>query len=347
MADRYGDPHELVKSLAYSDYPRRPGHFPISRPDPRKPHGASDQYLVLDTAQCEENRPERGEFRFNIVPQRAAVGRTVGVRDTLKTVTEIQTFPFTVPLPLLVAAPTSYPTLTLAANAGATNPYADTDPVGGLSSQLAQGTRVTLYLTEAGEQCFHDFKGRRHLFEYEASLVGTVANPDARMLLTPVNDIFIFTQPITDMHGITMRFFTPDEELRLPPDEFRNVQLTTNGAGRIIINITDLRYNLTNIIKSGDRIFLDGAQVVASAGSTTRVRELNDFLSRPDGLCVGANITASTLDTDPSIVPAAFGANVSLPTLGSITLRVAKNRIRAPFRIRRIIEGVTNYIEPN
>lgn len=353
------DTHEMLKSIAFADPARSPlgEHFPVGRPSEKRAHGISDQYVVLDTALCSGADPATGKFAFNLSPQKAAGKKTIGVRDTLKTIIEIQTYKFCMPLPLLTEIPTEHPTLTLAANTPGDDPRLDTDPIGGLAAQLAHCPRVTLYLEEAGEQCNHDFKSRKHHFEYEASLVGTIGDPGARMLLTPINSIYVFTTPLTDLHGITMQFFGPDSKLRFPPDELRNVRLTTQvlGDDRITVSAigTDgVAVSLSDILSPGDRIFFDNVKigVVVTAGGTTQEnleRELNAFLMREDGLHVGSFPTATTMITDPSIVSASFVAGgETLPLLSSVTMRIAKNRMRAPFRMRRVIEGATNYIDP-
>jgi hypothetical protein len=339
------DTHEMLKRAAFAPTPQARSHFLPDGPNPKKLFGVSDQYLVLDTALCEDAKPGQGEYKFNVLSQQGgSIGRTVGVRDPLNSVIEIQTFAFTVPLPVLVTKPTEFATLTLASVVDAPDPDDDLDPVGGLRSQLAQGTRVTLYIPEVGVQSFYDFKGRRHHFEYEASLLGAPGAPDARMLLTPINDLFIFTTPITDLLGISMHFSSPDARLRFPADEFRRVYFSTDALLRIVVNIADDRStDLRTILQRGDRIFFDNVQFTSALGN-----ELSIFLNRDEGMFVGEAglITPTTFVTDPSITAPAFVGNAVLPTVGSAVLRVAKNRIRAPFRVRRIVDGGTNFIDP-
>jgi hypothetical protein len=352
------DTHEMLKHIAISERSAAcREHFPKSRPCEQAPHGVSDQYLVLDSALCEVPSPSVGMYQFNISSQKAAGKRTVGVRDKLKTITEIQSFAFCMPLPLLpelsgvevAALP-----LTLTPNPGVTDPRDEIDPVNSLRSQLAHCSRVTLYITEAGEQCYHGFKGSKHHFEYVATVEGTIGQPGARLLLTPINELYIFTNPLTDLHGITMQFYGPDTRIRFPPDEFRNVLLSTNVASQITVTVTSTdgsAVDLSTILTPGDRIFFDDVKVgtkVTTNGNTQEnlSRELNAYLMREDGLFVGTIPTATTLLTDPAIVSREYGAEESLPLLSSITMRIAKNRMRAPFRCRRIVDGLTNYIDP-
>lgn len=344
------DVHETLKGIAFEGDPRCVGHAEKQRPCPATIYGVSDQHVVLDSALATEASPSKGTFRFNFAVQRVAGDHLVGVRDTLETVTQIQTYPITMALPTLNALPTAALGVTLTPDNATPSPADDTDPVGGAMSQLAHGSRVTLYISEFGDQCHYDFKGRRHHFEYDATIIGTVGTIGARLLLTPVNPIFTFTEPILDITHMTLSFYGPDEPLRFPVDEVRNVQLSTNGAGNLVITVPATASDgaptdLTQILVGGDRIFLDNVRV---GDGTTTYPSLDTYLSRPDGLWVGPAgvITATSFTTDPLINPDGFGASESLPLLASITLRIAKNRMRAPFRFRKVVPRLTNYIAP-
>lgn len=345
------DVHEAQKGVVFEERdPRCDSHFEKNRPCPSAVYGVSDQHIVLDSAMARENRSSSGRYGFNIAPQRTGDGHILGVHDTLDTIIQIQVFEFCMPLPLLNDIDASGgDSLTLTPAAGAFNPRADDDPVGGLRSQLAHCPRVTMHIPEISAQSFYDFKGRRHHFEFDAAVDGTLGEPGARLRLTPVNSVFVFTKPLKDLHDLSLQFYGPDEPLRFPPDEFRHgVSLATNGAGVLVVTVPasyeGAAVDLTALLVAGDRIFFDGITsdpaVVAANG------EFDSYLNRADGLYVGTTITANTFTTDPTIAVAGVGINTALASSTAITLRIPKHRMRLPMRFRKVVPELTNYIAP-
>lgn len=344
--------HELLKSIAFGSYnPACDDHFEKPRPCPNEVYGISDQYAVMDSRLAA--RPlqvNNGRFRFEFAVQGTSRDQVVGISDLVNTVIQIQVYPFCIAAPLLVDVDRNpFPSaMTLAPNTGAVDPR-QSDPVEGLNSQLAHCARVTLFIQELGRQCHQDVEGRRHHFEFTASVVGTVGEPGTRMMLTPVNDIFTFTEPIQDIHGLTMQFLTPDEELRLPPDEIRGVSFATNAFGFIEVTVPDRlpdggAIDMTTLVLPGDRIYFDNVSFDVSVFPSARA--LSDYLTSSDGLFVGNGPTATTFTLDPNVTPTGIGVNTSLPSSTTPALRIAKNRMRAPFRFRRIVDRLTNYIAP-
>jgi hypothetical protein len=350
------DTREVLKAIAFdSKNPRCDSHFEKSRPCPTDVYGVSDQFLVLDSAQAvHPGLWNVGQYKFNFAPQRAAGDQVVGIRDVIETTIQLAVAPFCIPLPLLVDVDEAGPTLTLTPNPGATDPRANSDPVDGARSQLAHCSRVTLYFPELGEQSFFDFKSRRHHFEFDATVVGTVGQAGARMKLTPVSDlssVYTFTDPIRDIHGLTAQFYSPDQPLRLPPDEIHGVTLVTTGASVLQIVAPATRsdgvaLSFSDLLEPGDRVYLDNVTIDPTV-ATTNARELSAYLNKPDGLFVGAvgTITATTFLPDPNIDPG-LGASVSVTSTTPIRLRIAKNRLRIPLRCRCVKPRLTNYIVP-
>lgn len=349
------DPREILKAIAFdSKNPRCDSHFEKSRPCPTDVYGLSDQFLVLDSAQAvHPGKWNTGRYQFNFAPQRASGAQVVGIRDVIETAIQIAVAPFCIPLPVLVDPDEVSPTLTLTPNPAVPDVRADDDPIGGARSQLIHGSRVTLYFPELGEQSFFDFKDRRHHFEFDATLVGTVGSPGAKMKLTPVSDlssVFTFTDPIKDIHGLTAQFFSPDQPLRLPPDEIHGITLVTTATNELQIVGTGTRsdgvaLDFTALLVAGDRIFLDNVTIDPTV-ATTNARELSAYLTKPDGLFVGTTgLTATAFRLDPDIVPG-LGASVTVTSTTPIRLRIAKNRLRIPLRCRCVKPRLTNYISP-
>jgi hypothetical protein len=313
------------------------------------PNGLNDQYAVFDTAVVDYPAAlEQGLYRFNIVTESVTSDQRVGVLTTLSNVIQIETYPFFVGVPPIVAvdAGSIAGVIGLVPNTGPTDPRT-ADPVTGVSSQLDYASRVTLYLTNIGVQSFTDRSGRRHHFEYTATEVGDPNGPGAKMLLTPVQSVYTFTQPISDISHLTFQFNTPDGPLVLPTDQIRGVTLSTNGAGSLIVT-TPIRLpgggvvDLTTLLFPGDRIYLVGVNISGVLNDA----EISNYLSKPAGLFVGIGITANTLDLDPNVSLPTVGPNVGMISNTPITLWIAKNRFRAPLRFRTLCPKITNSILP-
>lgn len=350
---------EALKGIAFADSnPDCDDHFDKNKPCPSGVYGVSDQHVVLDSAQAADVQPEKGTYQFNFALQTAGKERHIGVRDTLDTVIQIRSVKFCVPLPLLADVPAVPPApLAFVDSPGADDPRGETNPVEGMRSQLAHCPRVVLYFNELGEECYHGFKDRRYHFEYEASIVGITGEPGARMELAPINPLITFTEP-KQIQGLTMQFFSPDLPLRMPPDEIRNVllKITTLGYLQIVApsHVAGHAVDLSSMLVPGDRIFFNKTTISSDAIVSDEIAvTLSNYLSRDEGLYVAGNgagayaPTTATIHTDPLIstglAPAALH---TLTVTTAITMRIAKNRIRAPFVFRKVKEGLTNYIAP-
>lgn len=343
------DVHEVLKRDAFapeSDMCKQ--HFEKNRPCPNSVYGVSDQYLILDSFEkVETSRPDLGELQFNFMVQGVTRNQNIGVKDELNTIIEMQVSEFDVPvLPLddftgasLLLASPGLSVLGLAAN----GPLPTGDAVTSPMSQIPFGGRVTMYLKEIGLQSFSDADNRRHHFEFISELDGD------RLKLRPLRggESFIFTDPIKDIHGVTLCFYNPGTLLRFPPDCIFNARASADAGQLLQFTFTDPT-NLINLAV-GDRIFIRRF----STGNSL----LDAYVARNEGHLVGAGgwfVSAPTpsgtsvrirLNPDVSVA-AYYAANAPITSTSAISIRIAKNRIRVPMRFRRVIGRLTNYIAP-
>jgi hypothetical protein len=330
------DIKELLKREAFASRAAScDDHFEKHRPCPSKIYGISDQYIILDSAEkTEASRPDRGELAFNFMVQGVTRNQDIGVRDQLDTVIEIQVMPFCIPLlpeeEYILNNPITNPALPrLVANPGP-------PPAGSLAGSLTQlpyCSRVTMLLKEIGLQSITDASEKRHHFEFEATLAGP--NQD-RILLTPIagHDTYVFTDPIKDIHGLTVCFFNPFERVNLPADVLYGVTATSVTTPPFLD--LQLLAGQTHNVVPGDRIFVRG---MATANAP-----INNYVNRREGLVVGPGVTPTEIPLNPDVDTTPLGA----PPFASsrIELIIAKNRIRIPLRLRRVVDRLTNYIAP-
>jgi hypothetical protein len=363
------DIHELMKREAFGEGPGDP-HFEKNRPSPYAPYGISDQYVVLDTfAKKRESRVDRGEFSWNFMVQGVTGSEVLGVKDVVDTVIAIQVSSFILPvLPQvpygLADPPPTSPSGTnrlvlLRNNASLLGgPPMSADPlatwVHAPYTQLASGGRFTVQIREAGLQSFSDLGGARHHFEF--AVIATPGGTPTSLTATPIQgflwDTFTFTDPLRDVHGITLVFRNPDVPVRFEPDCFYDVPAAGDGA---VAPGPFLRFGAPGHgLAAGDRVFVTGYQ--------SGIAPLDAYVNRPAGHVVGGN------PADPPLGPGLLLANapfpgpypdvfwldpaVSLvdfvppPAPQVVTVCVAKRRMRIPVRIRRIVDRLTNYLVP-
>lgn len=385
------DVHELLKREAFgAPEPACDDHFEKSRPCPEAPYGISDQYIVLDSfSKLRSSRLEAGEIQWNFMVQGVTGDEVVGVRDKIDTVIEVQIGSFTLPfLPEVPYEPTPGPIVPTGVNrvvlvhnndnttipsAAGPNPpllpptqYPVTLPpflqvpwVNNPYTQVPCGGRLTVQLREAGLQSYSDRFGARHHFEFTASylsLAGVGANPGV-LTAVPMSgaqwDTFVFTDPLKDVHGLTLVFRNPDVPIRFQPDCLYDVTADSDGAGAPgpFLRFGAPRHGLA----AGDRIFVEGFRSGAPA--------LDSYVNRAEGHAVGGDPSAPpvpagmplALAPAPGPYPDVFWLDpaVSLIDLTSpppalpqlVTVCVAKRRVRIPVRIRRVVPRLTNYIQ--
>lgn len=380
------DTRELMKSALYDQDTAvcRETHAEANRPCPKEIYGVSDQYVILDSFSRNffEGDLERGEIAFNFNVQSVTTATAIGVKDVVDTVIGLQVGEFCLPLPPLdrfapaeiVAHDGSLAGLNLADNSAVAGVLPAGDAVTNPQSQVPFCQRVTLFFREIGLQSMSLRGNRRGHFELGAA----VAPTGDRVQLTPMGNCedYLFTDPVKDIHGLTLQLLTPDRPLSLPPDTLRMVTARADSTGRLELTARDLS-PLVNLAVD-DRIFVEGF----ASGNGLLDRHVN----RPEGHLVGAAAADSgtglfdiagpaggstttpvpgaktatavfRLNPDPQVtgltVVDAAGAPVvvangdAIRSSSEIVVRIAKNRVRIPLRMRRIVDRLTNYVSPS
>jgi hypothetical protein len=364
-------------------------HFERNRPGPKGVYGVSDQYMILDTfVKLPESDISRGEFRWNFIIQGSTSEEALGVNDKIDNVIQIQLGTFSMPILPEVqytlqpapVAPTGTDQLVLIQNNNNAVapfsptlvpnvvPYGQYPPsllippnntiipwVNNPYTQFPFFDRFTIQLREAGLQSYSDRNGARHHFEYFLSTPTGIVSTNPNMLLAMPHsrsqwDTYTFTDPLTDVHGLTLIFRNPDIPMRFLPDCLYDVTLESDAAAAPgpFLRINAPGHNLN----MGDRVFIKGCR--------TGNNRLDTYINRPEG-----HVAAG----DPSLPPLAPGVpivlanpnlfyldpaisiidlTVQVPVLPQIvTVCIAKRRMCIPIRFRRIIPGLTNYIIPS
>lgn len=383
------DIHELLKREAFASTSAAcDNHFEKSRPCPEDIYGVSDQYMVLDSyLKLPDSRIDIGEFKWNFMVQGVTGDEVLGVRDTIDTVIQIQVGAFNMPVlpevPYVLkpapVAPTGTDQLVLIhnnANGAApfsptlvpnAAPYGQYPPtllippnttiipwINNPYTQTPFFDRLTIQIKEAGLQSISDRNGARHHFEFILSTPTGIVSTNPNMLLAlPQSrnewDTYTFTDPLKDIHGITLVFRNPDIPLTFLPDCLYDVTIESDGAAAPgpFLRLSAPGHNLN----TGDRIFISG---FASGNA-----KLDSYVNRQEGhaasgdpslpaLTPGTPIVLAnpaTFYLDPAI--STFDLTVQVPKLPqTVTVYIAKRRIRIPIRLRRVISRLTNYIAP-
>lgn len=379
------DIHELLKREAFAaPQPACDDHFEKNRPCPSGVYGISDQYIILDTfLKLRESAVDRGEFRWNFMIQGVTGDEVIGVKDKLDTVIEIQIGSFSMPIPPevpyvttpLPEAPTGTDQLVLIKNNNSAGPEAGPTLVPNVSpygqypaallvppattlspwvnnpyTQLPFFGRFTVQIREAGLQSYSDRNGARHHYEFTvSSTTGLGTNPNMLLALPQSGsqwDTFIFTDPLKDVHGLTLVFRNPDIPIRFQPDCLYDAEIDTDGAGTPgpFLRVRAPGHGLS----MGDRIFISGFK----SGNP----KLDAYVNRPEGLVAAGDPSDPPLGpgvpigepyfwTDPAI--SLHDLTVVEPALPqTVTVCIAKRRMRIPIRLRRVVARLTNYIAP-
>lgn len=370
------DVKELLKNEAFaSNEPACDDHFDKNRPCPDAIHGVSDQYIVLDTFnKLPMSNIAQGEFQWNFMVQGVTGDEVVGVHDKIDTVIEVQIGSFSIPIleevpykltPQPAAVPTGRNVLVLIQNnnhaAAPFNPLllptqyplpvpTQTPWVDNPYSQVPFGNRMTVQLKEAGLQSYSDRNGARHHFEFNLVYLAGIAARNPNMLTAlPINgtqwDTFTFTEPLKDVHGLTLVFRNPDAPISFLPDCYYDVDVSSDGAAA---PGPFLRFTVNNHqLLVGDRIYVSGLK--------TGVGALDKYVNRPEGHVASGDPalpplppsspipTPNTFWLDPAV--SIIDLTAPAPILPQIvTVHVAKRRMRIPMRLRRVVDRLTNYI---
>lgn len=371
------DVHELLKREVFASVNDScDNHFEKGRPCPDAVFGVSDQYMVLDSFEkVEVSDTARGEYKFNFVIQGVTRNQAIGVRDTVDTVIQMQIGSFFIPIitpynyvlnPPSSSAPATSGLPGLFQNGPNLSGPAFQDPLASPLSQIPYSGRVTLELREIGLQSISDRGGVRHHFEFDAvpvfSAAGSLSTqineptigvvnvppPVVAMRLVPQLgqwDTYTFTEPIKDIQGLTLAFRNPDNQIAFPQDVVYSAQAFTDNTRWPGIAFTIPTTPMgTPLLALNDRIFINGF----SSGNAT----IDAYINRQQGHAVGAASTATTISLNPSVdisplVPTqpAAGTDVAIHSASQTNISIAKNRIRIPFRFRRVVSRLTNYIQ--
>ncbi len=208
-------------------------------------------------------------------------------------------------------------------------------------SQVPFGNRLTVQLVEAGLQSFSDRKGARHHFEFILSYFGqgSASNNPTMLQALPLSgsqwDTFSFTDPLKDVHGLTLVFRNPDQPVSFLPDVLYDVDVVSDGAAS---PGPFLRFDYQDHgLQVGDRIYVSGF----NSGNPV----LDSYVNRESGHVASGNpslppenpgayiSTPNSFWTDPaiSIIDMTAPAPI-LPQL--VTVYIAKRRVRIPIRFR-------------
>lgn len=329
--------HEILKQEMFrSDIKNDASHFERSRPGPTM-YGVADRYVTLDSALKSHgsSNPANGYFSWAFMVQ--GVNRfqdqAIGISDRLESVTEIEISPFYIPTPQdnqYLTNPTGTNTAlpVLTPNGG--------QPPAGVLSQIPYEGKVTIEIRELGRQFISDDQNVRHHFEFTST-----QQANGTTLLTPDDGFnkFIFTDPISSIHGMSLSFRNPYNNISFLPDVFFTPAVSMIvGAGQLLT----FQFN-NHQLATNNLIFVRNV----STGNTTFDNYFNN-VTLASGVVVGlGGLTANQFrlnsDVDTTPLGLAVGSTISA---GSFYVIVAYRRIRIPLRIRCMVSRLTNYVTP-
>jgi hypothetical protein len=159
------------------------------------------------------------------------------------------------------------------------NPYSQVPFFGGFTVQVR----------EAGLQSYSDRNGARHHFDLRLTApIDGGSNPNM-LLAAPQTgkdwDTYTFTDPLKDIHGISLVFRNPDIPIRFLPDCLYNtaVDIWINGSLDPPPPPYLRFYYPGHKLRMGDRIFVQGFK----SGNV----ELDTYVNRPEGLVASGDPT--------------------------------------------------------
>jgi hypothetical protein len=229
-------------------------------------------------------------------------------------------------------------------------------------SQIACGGRFTIQLVEAGLQSFSSLAGTRYHFDMVArdhAPVGAAGDVNAGagdigvpgfpfampLAVSPLTnwDTYLFTDPLMDVHGLTLMFRNPDVPIQFQPDVLYQTTVTVVSPAYLTTDATHFPYGpptITNPVPpipapalpggatwnsniagsfylsfgyvahgllSGDQVVIGGF----NSGNAT----LDAYVNRPQGHLVGTPLVQT-----PAVQPAPVAQGVALPTPDSFAL---------------------------
>ncbi len=339
------DIHESLKSMMFGSAESACDvHFDKGVPCPADVYGVQDAYLELDSySKNPASDMAKGVLAFNFNVAGPTTDDAIGTRTEVPTVIELLLEAFTVGLPDDLWDKSKAEADVVADLIGATA-ATGSDPTGTALThpfgQLPYGERATVQFQEFGRQARvgrdpHAKTSRDHHVECDAAM-GTLSD---RLKLTPLageRGYYVFVDPIRDIHGLTVVLRGVDRPLSIPTDTFDAVPTVDTG---------DLLFTWSSNfgtsasamppLSEDDRIYVRGFATDAGA-------RFDAYINRSDGHLVGASPTASAFRLKPGF----SGVPAITVSSSTVTVSVAKNRVRMSLRVRSVVGRLTNYISP-
>jgi hypothetical protein len=293
-------------------------YFAQGRPYSAQTFGVSDSYLILDSfTKAYSSNLQNGELSWNIQIQGSTnlEQNIIGSRNLLGNVIEIELGEFSLPLlrevtyPLDGPNPTQIANITLIQNNATPSsdfnlaPYLQpeqipseappslpspvslppTPQIPWLNNPLTQtpfGGQITIQVKEAGTQAYNGGHTTSfHHFVYQLQY-DTISNGTSPNLINavPLNNLFIFTEPIIDFPSISLVFRNPDNVIQFEPDIINckiYCDFTTPIGGKYFLSIIYENHNLL----TEDRIYLKKFN--------SGYNYLDNYMNSQNGLLVG------------------------------------------------------------
>ena len=292
-------------------------YFEQGRPYSAQTFGVSDSYLMLDSfTKSLSSSMQNGELSWNIQIQGSTNldQNVIGSRNLLGNVIEIELGAFSLPLlrevtyPLDGPNPIQISNMTLIQNNATISsdfnlaPYLQpeqippeappslpppaslsTPQIPWLNNPLTQtpfGGQITIQVKEAGTQAYNGGNTTSfHHFVYQLQY-DTVSNGTSPNLINavPVNNLFIFTEPIIDFPSISLVFRNPDNIIVFEPDIINckiYCDFTSPINGKYFLSIVYENHNLL----TEDRIYLKKFN--------SGYNYLDNYINSQNGLLVG------------------------------------------------------------
>jgi hypothetical protein len=292
-------------------------YFAQGRPYSAQTFGVSDSYLMLDSfTKSLSGSIQNGELSWNIQIQGSTNldQNIIGSRNLLGNVIEIELGAFSLPLlrevtyPLDGPNPIQISNMSLIQNNATASsdfnlapylqpeqipvfappslpppPTLSTPQIPWLNNPLTQtpfGGQITIQIKEAGTQAYNGGNTTSfHHFVYQLQY-DTVSNGTSPNLINavPVNNLFIFTEPIIDFPSISLVFRNPDNPIIFEPDIINckiYCDFVNSINGKYFLSIIYENHNLL----TEDRIYLKKFN--------SGYNYLDNYINSQNGLLVG------------------------------------------------------------